>query len=147
MRRSLLYRARRLHITKQSICNELEGVSALPLARKQNKRDDHGADKLAVKAKSPSCHPEQENTPCGCFRVELSKICNKLLIFESQNAASVLRIYEGGCIAPVDPALRAPSLGSGSTSQHFAARCEIIAPLRMTRAGLCIIKAKSRSHL
>ena len=30
-----------------------------------------------------------------CFRFELSKICNELLIFESQNAVSVLRIYEG----------------------------------------------------
>ena len=60
----------------------------------------HGDAKLAVKAKSPSCHPEQENTPCGCFRVELSKICNKLLIFESQNAVRVLRIYEGHMIRP-----------------------------------------------
>ncbi len=31
---------------------------------------------------------------CGYFRVELSKICNELLIFESQNAVSVLRIPE-----------------------------------------------------
>ena len=29
-----------------------------------------------------------DKTPrCGCFGVELSKICNELLIFESQNAA------------------------------------------------------------
>ena len=36
-----------------------------------------------------------DKTPrCGCFGVELSKICNELLIFESQNAASVLRISE-----------------------------------------------------
>ena len=34
-----------------------------------------------------------KQTPrCGCLRVELLKICNELLIFESQNAASVLRI-------------------------------------------------------
>ena len=50
---------------------------------------------LRKKRIPPSCHPEQATTPCGCLRVELSKICNKLLIFESQNACSVLRIYEG----------------------------------------------------
>ena len=66
----------------------------------KNKNSPMGLRKLAVKAKSPSCHPEQENTPCGCFRVELSKICNKLLIFESQNAVRVLRIYEGHMIRP-----------------------------------------------
>ena len=46
------------------------------------------------------CHPER-STPirvilsektslCGCFRVELSKICNELLIFESQSARIAL---------------------------------------------------------
>ncbi len=34
------------------------------------------------------------NTPVWVFRVELSKICNELLIFETQNAVSVLRISE-----------------------------------------------------
>ena len=67
---------------------------------RQKEEMPHGAAEIAVKAKSPSCHPEQENTPCGCFRVELSKICNKLLIFESQNAVRVLRIYEGHMIRP-----------------------------------------------
>ena len=38
-----------------------------------------------------------KQTPlCGCLRVELSKICNELLIFESQNAVRVLRILRGG---------------------------------------------------
>ena len=40
-----------------------------------------------IMGKNPECHPERQNTPCGCFGVELSKICNELLIFESQNAA------------------------------------------------------------
>ena len=45
----------------------------------------------------PLCVILSKKTPLrGCFRVELSKIHNKLRIFESQNAASVLRIYKEG---------------------------------------------------
>ena len=54
---------------------------------------------------SPECHSDaeypscvilsRENIPADVFEVELSKICNKLLIFESQNAVSVLRISDG----------------------------------------------------
>ena len=48
----------------------------------------------------PLCVILSKKTPLrGCFRVELSKIHNKLRIFESQNAVSVLRIYKGGKIS------------------------------------------------
>ena len=38
------------------------------------------------------CHPERSKQLIIVCKVELSKICNELLIFESQNAVSVLRI-------------------------------------------------------
>ena len=82
-----------------------------------------GAEESAEKAKIPSCHPEQANTPCGCLRVELSKICNKLLIFERQNAVRVLRIYEGIRVPPVDPALRAPSFGRVRLRKQYSIVC------------------------
>ena len=41
MRRSLLYRARILHIPNQSICNELEGDPALPLTHTKQKAEEN----------------------------------------------------------------------------------------------------------
>ena len=79
----------------------------------------------------PSCHPEQENTPWGCFRVELSKICNRLLIFESQNAVRVLRICERYFFARRSrTACALPWVGF-----DFANNTQLFASLRMTRAG------------
>ena len=47
---------------------------------------------IIIPMRPPSVILSDKTPRCGCFGVELSKICNKLLIFESQNAASVLRI-------------------------------------------------------
>ena len=62
----------------------------------------HGLEQICTKtgaAKPPPRVILSKQTPlCGCLRVELSKICNKLLIFESQNAVRVLRIYEGDVV-------------------------------------------------
>ena len=103
-----------------------------------------------IMGKNPECHPERQNTPCGCFGVELSKICNELLIFESQNAESVLRISKqpSQCFIKVTDTVKHCQSRSLARMLHYAERgvidcSEILLVAAAPRTFACSI---SRRH-